>query len=169
MSVWPLLLGLAAVACAFLASCSPATRLNRLASKAPLAAAGMCARMYPVRESVDVRIETRTDTQYRSGPVVFVDCDSANARRYPGDTSRLIVAAPCPPARLIRTLVTKDSIVRIENTAALYEARSEARSAELQVASLTKSRQIWRLFALILFAYTALRLVAKAWLKVSLP
>jgi hypothetical protein len=152
-----------------IASCSPARRLASISAAHPEAAAALCAQLYPVKEMSTVVTQTRIDTQYLQGRPVYVDCDSAAARRKAGDTARLIVAVPCPPPQLITRLVTKDSIVRVESTAALVAARDERQAAILQATELRSGRNSWRLVALLLIGYCAVRLALRLWLKINLP
>lgn len=115
-----LLLTVAVLTC----SCNPTKRLRAIDAKHPLATATFCAERFPVTENTTVRVDTVTDVQYLPAEPYYIDCDSARLHRT--DTGRLLVHVPCPPAQLITRLVTKDSIVRVENRAAIVAARLTA-------------------------------------------
>lgn len=152
-----------------LSACSPQRRLDRLAAANPEAAASTCAKMFPVRESSNVRIERTTDTIRTAGAVVYVDCDSAQLTREIHDTVRLRIPVRCPDHQTIRAFERRDSIVFIENTAAVIAAESNERDAVVKAAQAGKARQMWMWAAIALGAYSVIRLVLRRWLKISLP
>ncbi len=158
---------LAAAMSVIMFACTPQKRLARMAHKNPLAAAIVCADMFPVKESVEVRYDTVSNTLYMPGEVMYVDCDSAKAHRQ--DTGRLVVRIPCPPMQLITRLVTKDSIVRVENTAALYAARTQSGEWQAKCLSARHTRNILWCIAGILLAYTVFRILARIYLRIALP
>lgn len=145
---------------ALFSSCSATKRLRWINANHPQASAQFYAERYPVIEKTEVRIDTVTNIAYMPSEVMYVDCDSAALHRT--ETGRLLVSIPCPPTQLITHLVTKDSIVRVENRAALEASRLQLADVQKKYESCRK----WRNYAMCYSGFLTFILLVFAAFKV---
>lgn len=148
-----------------LCSCNPQWRLAALSARHPRAAVAVCTQLFPVKENTRVEVRTVTDTAYLPGSVVSVNCDSL--LWYKEDPR--VIRVPCPPQAVITKVITKDSTVVVENTAALKAAQAETGVLKVEAAAMKTKRDMWRMAALIFMLYAAIRIALRLWLKINLP
>ena len=142
-----------------LCSCNAQKRFATIAAKHPNDAAHACAALFPVHDSVIVHTDTVTTTTQGETQYVTVNCDSAV--KYKHDTTGVLVRLACPPAQLITKVVTKDSIVYVENTARIKALEGDATKANDKVDRLKKGRNTWRGIGLISLVVIGIGVVLK--------
>lgn len=148
----------------FFISCNTEKEILSKAAKHPQAVAAACAQLFPIKENITVRVDTVTQTVKLPAEYVIVNCDSAEHHRT-DSTTTMYVRVPCPPQEVITKLVTKDSIVREENTARITSLEYQINNSKAEAIRLQHGRNLWRKFAIILMAYTAIRIILKFYLK----
>lgn len=156
--------------CVAMSACSAEKRITRIAAKHPGALARPCATFYP-----STILKDSTRVQYLPGSTIYsydtivtrVDCDSVI--KVPGASRVVYRSTPCPPSITRVDTVLRDRFRELERTDKLETANKARDLAREDAIRLKSGRNSWRLIALIFIAYSAIRIILRYWLKISLP
>lgn len=88
----------------------------------------VCARIYPVRDSLIIRDSIRTDT-VTAEPVIIIDSVQCNKT-----DSVVYVKVKCPPAKTITQVIRRDSIIYQRSTAEEDRLKGEIIRVQTQLA-----------------------------------
>lgn len=133
-------------------SCSAERRMSRIAYNHEYAAASVCARFFPIKDSIVYKIDTFTITKTIPGTTITIDCDSVidaikKNNKNGVDTKKnnsATVKVPCPPSEVKELVRVEHKYIYAENTALTSKLKAEISDLNKQKEKLKETnKKLW--------------------------